>query len=103
MAKSKTRTSRKVKPMPPESLAAHKKANDARVRQLVKTTRMHARMAKHVATLAGLSPKDIPASLKREMDAAHRAASGGKRPGLVRLKPTDPEATDPYLINPLGD
>ncbi|HVM82332.1 MAG TPA: hypothetical protein VMW18_00480 [Candidatus Binatia bacterium] len=91
MAKSKARTSRKAKPMPPEARAAQKKANDARARRLLKEMRAHARMGKQFAALMGITAENIPASLKRDMEAAHRKAYGAKPPRPVRLKPTDPK------------
>jgi len=103
MSKPKTRSPRKVKPMPPETRALYKKANDQRLRQQAKTTLMKVRMAKQFAAAAGISAREIPAALRREMDAAQRAVHGGKRPKLVRLKPSDPQATDPHLINPYGE
>ena len=104
MAKSKARTLRKpgkAPEMPRESRAAQKKANDARVRELTKTTRLHANVAKQSAAIAGLSLKEIPESVKRDMESRHRAAADAKHPPLVRLKLSDPKATDPLLINPL--
>lgn len=105
MAKSKARTSRKpgkAPEMPKESRAAQKKANDARVRDLTKTTRLHAEVARQSAAIAGLVLKEIPDSVKRDMEARRREAADAKRPPLVRLKPSDPKATEPLLINPRG-
>jgi hypothetical protein len=105
MAKSKARSSRKpakAPEAPPESRAARKKANDARVKQLAKTSRLHAAVAKQSAAIAGLSLQDIPDAVKRDMDSRRRAVTNAKHPPLKRLTAADPKATDPLLINPLG-
>ena len=99
--KPKARTSRKsskasksrVQAMPPETRVALQKANVARVRRLTQQASEHGRIGRQFAALMGVSDKQIPASLRRDMEVSRRKASVAKRPRLARLRPTDPKPT----------
>jgi hypothetical protein len=72
---------RKLKPARPQSRAAQKKQNAHHLRQLVKTTRVSGRMARHMASLLNLVPdKNIPDTFLREIDNLHRLMTGAKLP-----------------------
>jgi hypothetical protein len=73
---SKSPRSRKLKPLDPQSLSALKKRNDARVRRLVKSTRLNGRAAKRFAAQLKLVPEEIPDALLREIENAHRIVTG---------------------------
>jgi hypothetical protein len=81
MPKLKTPAFRKLKPAHPAIRAVIERRHQQRVKQLVKTARLNGRMAKHFASVIGLKPENIPASLVRkiqiEIQRAMRTVSGG--------------------------
>jgi hypothetical protein len=80
----KSPRSRKLKPLDSQSLSALKKRNDARVKRLVKSTRLNGRAASRFASLLKLVPEDIPEALLREIENAHRTVTGVTGARLLR-------------------
>jgi hypothetical protein len=90
LAKSKARKLNKQKPMDAPARAALKRANEKRVKELLRRARANSRMAKSFAKLLGIKPDNVPADLKKQMQSAHRAAFAARAPSLKRLDTLKP-------------